>query len=79
MTCDGTTARLYVDGNLEVTQIKTYQTTSTGTAFIGASVGSSEYFPGLVDEVSLYNRALTAPEVQAIYQAGNGGKCTTHP
>src|SRR5882724_12765528 len=33
-------------------------------------------FLGLIDEVSVYNRALTASEVQAIYNAGSAGKCS---
>ena len=34
-----------------------------------------DHFKGLMDEVSLYNRALSASEIQTIYQANNGGKC----
>jgi hypothetical protein len=30
---------------------------------------------GSLDELSLYNRALSASEVQAIFSAGAGGKC----
>ena len=30
---------------------------------------------GLLDEVSLYNRALSASEIAAIYSAGGSGKC----
>jgi hypothetical protein len=30
---------------------------------------------GLMDEVDIFNRALAASEIQAIYQAGSGGKC----
>jgi hypothetical protein len=30
---------------------------------------------GLIDEVELYNRALSASEIQSIYNAGSGGKC----
>jgi hypothetical protein len=33
------------------------------------------FMGGLLDEMSLYNRALTASEVQAIYSAGAHGKC----
>jgi hypothetical protein len=29
----------------------------------------------LIDEASIYNRALTASEIQTIYAAGSGGKC----
>ena len=34
-----------------------------------------EYFHGQVDEVSLYDRALTATEVNAIFRAASAGKC----
>jgi hypothetical protein len=30
---------------------------------------------GLIDEVEIFNRALTATEIQAIYDAGTAGKC----
>src|SRR5260221_7467038 len=33
------------------------------------------FYAGLLDEVSLYNRALSASEIQAIYAAGSSGKC----
>jgi hypothetical protein len=32
-------------------------------------------FRGQIDEVSLYNRALTVAEIQAIHAAGGAGKC----
>ena len=34
-------------------------------------------FIGDIDEISLYSRALAAGEIQAIYNAGSAGKCTT--
>src|SRR5262249_29887403 len=42
-----------------------------------AIVGSSpkERFNGLIDEVDLFNRALSASEIQSIYIAGSAGKC----
>jgi hypothetical protein len=40
---------------------------------------SGLYFQGMLDEVSLYNRALTAAEIQSIYNAGAGGKCSLTP
>ena len=36
-----------------------------------------DYLPGLVDEVEYFNRALSASEIQAIYNAGSAGKCRT--
>jgi hypothetical protein len=38
--------------------------------------GNNFPFIGDIDEISLYNRALAAAEVQAIYHAGTAGKCT---
>lgn len=36
---------------------------------------SATHFRGNIDEVEIFNRALTAAEVQAIYNAGSSGKC----
>jgi len=37
------------------------------------------FFGGEMDEPALYNRALAASEVQAIYNASSAGKCSTNP
>ncbi len=47
-------------------------------------VGSSDLWGGRrhlggLDEVSIYNRALSASEIQAIYNSGSGGKCSVSP
>lgn len=34
-------------------------------------------YNGLLDEVEIFNRALTASEIQSIYDAGRAGKCRT--
>jgi hypothetical protein len=44
---------------------------------IGRNPGYGEYLQGLIDEVSIYNRALSAAEIQAIYDAGPAGKFVT--
>jgi hypothetical protein len=41
--------------------------------------GGTQLYEGLMDEVSLYARALTLTEIQAIYNAGAGGKCHEGP
>lgn len=46
---------------------------------IGNGFSASRYWDGLVDEVVIYNRALTADEIQAIYNAGSEGKCKVAP
>jgi len=42
---------------------------------IGADSNGSSLFSGLIDEVELFNRALSIGEIQAIYNAGSAGKC----
>ena len=42
--------------------------------YVGQAAGLG-YFDGMMDEVTLYGRGLSAAEVGAIYLAGNGGKC----
>jgi Concanavalin A-like lectin/glucanases superfamily len=68
----------YIDGLL--TRTDTFSATLSGTfdgspVTIGASNSTGEWFKGLIDEVSIYSRALSAGEIQAIYQAGTAGKC----
>ncbi len=48
---------------------------STATLNIGRNPGvSGEDFTGAIDEVTVYSRALSADEIQAIYAAGADGK-----
>jgi GH35 family endo-1,4-beta-xylanase len=70
------TITIYVNGALEgQTAVARGPAPSTGPLRIGSSA-YSDFFAGLVDEVSLYNRALTHQEIEAIYRAGAAGKCT---
>lgn len=39
------------------------------------SNGPSAFFLGTIDEVGIYNRALFAEEIAAIFNAGSAGKC----
>ena len=41
----------------------------------GQPIGNGDTFNGLIDELSLYNRALSSAEIAAIYNAGSSGKC----
>lgn len=81
MVYDGSNLRGYVNGLQDgaVSASGTVQTTDYPFR-IGAyapinGIGSKAYLAGRVDEVSVYNRALTASEIHAIYSAGGGGKC----
>lgn len=78
-TYDGATLRVYLNGVLE-NQLAWAQGVFPGTAplVIGANYFNS-VFNGLLDEISLYNRALSGAEIQQIYDAGSAGKCALPP
>lgn len=66
-------------GNAQVAPVT--RTASTGRLIIGATETSSlsGFFNGLIDEVSIYNRALSATEISSIVNAGQSGKCKPSP
>ena len=45
----------------------------------GSASAPADRFWGMLDELSLYNRALTVSEVLRIYNAGQAGKCLSSP
>ena len=85
LTRNGPTLTLYVDGALDNQQtVSTVANISNGTPFVvGQSTcqccDGTHPFSGSIDELSIYNRALTLAEVQSIYNAGNAGKCLGPP
>jgi hypothetical protein len=73
-TYDGANMKVYVDGVLRNTCAATGNISLTGYGVEIGSFGSTGYpFKGLIDEVRIYNRALTASEVLDLYKAGDGG------
>jgi hypothetical protein len=70
-TYDGATQRLYVNGALVASAALTgAASSSTYPLMIGSWVGSNEYFAGRIDEVAVYNKVLSAAQVQAHHDAG---------
>lgn len=85
-TYDGSAIHLYVDGQEigaatpAVNVSIGYNLITTNDAFIGnynPLVGHSfvPNFVGQIDELELFNRALSVSEIQALYNAGAAGKC----
>ena len=80
---DGSTFKLYVNGALEaqmnlvktITYSPAIPWTIGSTAAPIRAVGYPRTFNGIIDEVEIFNRALTQAEIQAIYNAGAAGKC----
>ncbi|MHC4499510.1 MAG: LamG-like jellyroll fold domain-containing protein, partial [Planctomycetota bacterium] len=67
--------KLYIDGELSATSSGLLPD-HAGRSFV--SIGSGHdgyrgYFHGLIDEVAIYNRAISSQEVQDIYQNGLNG------
>ena len=64
-TYDGSSVRLYVNGTLvSTTAAPGSLASSTAPLRIGGNNIWGEYFGGLIDEVRVYNRALSAAEIQ---------------
>ena len=81
-TWDATGLRMYVNGVLENTN--GVQNLTRGQSGNPLQIGNQptfgpRLFNGLIDEAEIFNRALTAAEVQAIYNAGSAGKCKSLP
>ena len=65
VTYDGSNERLYVNGApVASNPLEDSIEVSDGALRIGGNSVWGEYFRGLIDEVRIYNRALTAAEIQ---------------
>ena len=74
-TYDGTTDRIYVDGALAASGTSTHQTAAVTAAYLGTYNAGGELFAGSLDDVRVYNRAISATEV-AILAAGSSPSVT---
>jgi hypothetical protein len=78
MTWDGLLIRMYVNGaQVSSSALTGTARTSTSPLRIGGNAVWPEWFNGLIDEVRVYNRALTAAEVAADRDAPVGGALAT--
>ncbi|MBN2129744.1 MAG: LamG domain-containing protein [Sedimentisphaerales bacterium] len=68
-TWDGFAARIYVNGVMELELPRTGQLVPTGLPLrIGHRNGSSHYFNGSIDDVQIYDQALTEQELGTVQQ-----------
>lgn len=81
MTFDGDTMSLYQDGAIvrRARGVTAYTAGDSATPMVIGyrSDGNAEYFQGAVDEVRLYDYALTPAQIKAIYAADGGQTWTT--
>lgn len=77
-TFDGAVARVYLNGVLDGERSASGLIDDSVTdALIGAVFsggGMAEFFGGLIDELTIYDRALGPDEISAIWEAGAEGK-----
>jgi hypothetical protein len=77
LTYDGTTAKLYADGNLVASDTRNWNLVPY-ECLIGEQVNNAgEYWNGEIDDVRIYNRALSAAEIAALI--GNTNNPVTGP
>jgi len=81
----GNTNQIYLNGLLLSQQVSGSNINSGigGTAYIGEiapnGIPLTRFFDGQIDELSLFNRALSQSEIGAIYAAGSAGMCHEQP
>ncbi|OHA29992.1 MAG: hypothetical protein A3B08_02015 [Candidatus Taylorbacteria bacterium RIFCSPLOWO2_01_FULL_43_44] len=75
LACSASTRpRIYING-VDVSTTDTVNgtggaLTGANVVNIGASLGPTLYFPGIIDDVRIYNRALSASEIKQLYLMG---------
>ncbi len=71
---------LYVDGILVATRDEAARDVGiTQDLLIGALLSGVQPYIGIIDEVKIYNQALTANDIQSIFNAGSSGSCNGVP
>lgn len=72
-TYDGSNLRIYVDGKEQGISPYSYGTSyiPNEPLYIGRDPYGSRYFTGELDDIRIYNRSLSAEEVQTLYQLPN--------
>lgn len=76
-TYDQSAMKLYCNGEPVATEVIGAHVIAASASNLHVSGDDKNqcHFDGLIDEPSVYNRALSASEIAAIYHAGSVGKC----
>ncbi len=72
-TFNGTDLNLYVDGVLNQSSTASISlASSTNDLYIGSAAGSSLFFDGSIDDIALWDSALSQSDITSIYNSGSG-------
>jgi len=63
LTYDNGEKKIYLNGELDNETTSSMNATGAGDIAIGAALGVTEFFPGWIDEVGIFNHSLTPEEV----------------
>ena len=66
----GNYRRIYLDGKLVASTTGSVMRTGSGVSRIGAHVSNGYYFNGKIDDVRIYNYALSTAQAQVVYNDG---------
>lgn len=79
-TYDGTSMRIYVNGSLAATKTAGGALDNFNTPLdLAAYLGSSRFFSGVLDDVAVYGRALSATDVADHYALGTAASSNAPP
>jgi hypothetical protein len=71
---------MYVNGVQELSKpLPTFVDTRAGSLRIGSHVSDGAHLNGMIDEVEIFDRALSGAEIAEIHGAGSAGKCKDNP
>ena len=76
ITYDGTTVKSYLNGVYIGSKIVTLNTSTTSNIKVGCRNNTSAYFVGKIDDIGVWNRALTQQEITDLY---NSNSCPNPP
>lgn len=80
ITFDGAQVRTYVNGTLVNTQALSATITARGNSMsVGADASTGQFYKGMVDDLRIYNRVLTQPQVQSDMAIPVGGPIVGAP
>ncbi|NTV30967.1 hypothetical protein HGA91_03260 [candidate division WWE3 bacterium] len=77
VTYDGSAVKIYIDGKLDATESATgIISENTGPATIGMFTPATGYFDGTIDDVQIYNYALTSEQIKMVMNQNSAVKFT---
>jgi concanavalin A-like lectin/glucanase superfamily protein/uncharacterized protein DUF2341 len=72
-TYDGKTVKVYVNGEIDDTEVSSgSMSDGSNDVQIGSFTGTGNFFNGTIDEVRIYNRALSPQEIKDLYNWAPG-------